>query len=1204
MTKTQMSVGILTKISTKAIVLTLALAVTGGLAFAAISSVSTQVVCPATAKVVNGTCACSNGATNYPTCSIVPSVGNGIICPANAKIVNNQCVCINSANDYPICSTPKTCAVGTFLSNGFCVCSNGKTNPPTCTLPVAPCASVGFFSTASNSCVCSNGGKNYPTCTPPMACAAGTYLSGNACVCANGKTNPPTCTLPTTPVCGGVTILSSNNTCVCANGGTNPPTCTPPVATCPSGTIRSGSNCVCANGKTNPPTCTLSTTPVCSGKTILSSNNTCVCANGGTNPPTCTPPSVTTCPSGTKLSGTSCVCVNGMNNPSTCGASACSAPGVSGGDGKCYTKIAPNPPTNLLASVSLPVRNPTQCEKATLGITPPSYVWTCGDLYPNKTANPQIKLTFTEPIDKGSILGCTTNSTVDVCRNAKTQTTNTYVAYQSVGTYKNCPDCVANSSLVGGGSSKVGSPIIVSSKFEPGAYYTFNVSLANYNGQSTSIKSSSIQVIPPVGPATPSSVLPHAYANGYKTFANYFLATSSGVQVDILMPENKSGASPIKYTVIAEPTTPIDQSDKGRLIAISAYSPVTFPTGFLPGVAYTFTATVNNGYGTSLASAKSVAITPITTSVSSAPKSVTNIMGGAEIFIDTQGVDTGNLPITGYLVSVYRVSTSTDPKTKKTIYVHDPVYGLKDIYFSATSSEPMVIKGLIRGVRYSFSGSIVNALGVGTPKFPDQTNSGTTYTAYDKTALVEGYNAYGCKNESGYYTDYYKQGTSTVSFPTGFYGLSSIILTSNFPEDYTISFSPGGPTYDATKKGTCIDLTSFNDKSTGVTIGKSVICPKDFKNNNGICERLVTEDFIVDKEQYTQKLVVPNGSYYCSSTLDIQSFVNKTTLKIAVDFPYTRPISGLSYLVDGKELTSGDMFDPPTDLGYNIPYKRIYLKANQTLQFTYRQDGCQSYFIANLYIHISSATLELKIGDGIRTISSNKIGNEANPFDIYAFVKGDVKNGDALVAHYKCGSQEEDRTVSAQTFFVDDLPVEMNLDRPDDFGEWVDLGGKKGYQFKVITIDGVKLSDLLADNCQVSVKKVTTDGNIESETIPAPLELSHMLDVDSMTATDIGSGSYTVDFTLKRFFDKLAPYYNNKFTCYSNPTIKQDQQPFFSKNFSMPIDSNQFVFVDGSATTCNGIFQISIDDKVYTSNYYNFYVQLKPTLEARTTKLK
>ena len=68
---------------------------------------------------------CSNGATDYPTCT--------------------PPTCSNGATNYPTCTPP--------------TCSNGATDYPTCTPPT-----------------CSNGATDYPTCTPP---ASGTNYYAN-----------------------------------------------------------------------------------------------------------------------------------------------------------------------------------------------------------------------------------------------------------------------------------------------------------------------------------------------------------------------------------------------------------------------------------------------------------------------------------------------------------------------------------------------------------------------------------------------------------------------------------------------------------------------------------------------------------------------------------------------------------------------------------------------------------------------------------------------------------------------------------------------------------------------------------------------------------------------------------------------------------------------------------------------------------------
>jgi hypothetical protein len=71
---------------------------------------------------------CSNGATNYPTCTPPPTPS-----------------CANGASNYPLCTIIQP------------VCANGASNYPLCTI-IQP--------------VCANGATDYPICTPPkdLAC--------------------------------------------------------------------------------------------------------------------------------------------------------------------------------------------------------------------------------------------------------------------------------------------------------------------------------------------------------------------------------------------------------------------------------------------------------------------------------------------------------------------------------------------------------------------------------------------------------------------------------------------------------------------------------------------------------------------------------------------------------------------------------------------------------------------------------------------------------------------------------------------------------------------------------------------------------------------------------------------------------------------------------------------------------------------------
>jgi hypothetical protein len=139
---------------------------------------------------------CTNGATNYPLCTLLSTgeCNNGATNPPLCTTIDGEC--LNGANNPPVCST---------LPTGECL--NGATNPPLCTiLPGGGCA---------------NGATNPPLCTT---------IDDNK-VCLNGATNPPLCT-----------ILPGGG---CANGATNPPLCT------------IDDDKVCSNGATNFPLCTI-----------------------------------------------------------------------------------------------------------------------------------------------------------------------------------------------------------------------------------------------------------------------------------------------------------------------------------------------------------------------------------------------------------------------------------------------------------------------------------------------------------------------------------------------------------------------------------------------------------------------------------------------------------------------------------------------------------------------------------------------------------------------------------------------------------------------------------------------------------------------------------------------------------------------------------------------------------------------------------
>lgn len=139
---------------------------------------------------------CTNGATNYPTCTVGPD-GECLNGNTNPPICDALPTCSNGANNPPTCTT-------------FPPCSNGATNPPSCTtFPVN-----GICSPTHYSCSFGTSGSNSSnTSTWTWSCNGYNGGSNASCsetkpTCSNGATNPPTCTIPTTTG----TVCVTNNT--------------------------------------------------------------------------------------------------------------------------------------------------------------------------------------------------------------------------------------------------------------------------------------------------------------------------------------------------------------------------------------------------------------------------------------------------------------------------------------------------------------------------------------------------------------------------------------------------------------------------------------------------------------------------------------------------------------------------------------------------------------------------------------------------------------------------------------------------------------------------------------------------------------------------------------------------------------------------------------------------------------------------------
>jgi len=134
----------------------------------------------------------------------VTTHANGTVQYGSWKTTYNDCTadapppppptptCSNGASDYPTCTPPSSPAP---------TCSNGATNYPTCTLSGSP--------------TCSNGAADYPTCTPPTCTNGATnYPSCNAFPsCPNGATNYPACTLFPSPPPPAVTCPHDYYSC-------------------------------------------------------------------------------------------------------------------------------------------------------------------------------------------------------------------------------------------------------------------------------------------------------------------------------------------------------------------------------------------------------------------------------------------------------------------------------------------------------------------------------------------------------------------------------------------------------------------------------------------------------------------------------------------------------------------------------------------------------------------------------------------------------------------------------------------------------------------------------------------------------------------------------------------------------------------------------------------------------------------------------
>jgi len=226
------------------------------------------------------TCVCSNGATNYPSCTT---------CLTGYSLINGSCspTPINGgwsawASWYNVGSCSELCGGGIQQQEEDRTCTNptpanGGTN---CSGAASSTSSIACNTQA---CTCTDGATNYPTCT----------------TCATGYSMSLTGTCQLTPINGGWTSWSS---------WTNVGSCS---ATCGGGTqsqveTRSCTNPTPAHGGTSCSGASSST------QTIACNTNACTCSNGATNYPTCT-----TCASGSQIVGGTCTSSSGCTSWAT-----------------------------------------------------------------------------------------------------------------------------------------------------------------------------------------------------------------------------------------------------------------------------------------------------------------------------------------------------------------------------------------------------------------------------------------------------------------------------------------------------------------------------------------------------------------------------------------------------------------------------------------------------------------------------------------------------------------------------------------------------------------------------------------------------------------------------------------------------------------------------------------------------------------------
>jgi uncharacterized protein (TIGR02145 family) len=205
------------------------------------------------------------------------------------------------------------------------------------------------------------------------------------------------------------------------------------------------------------------------------------------------------------------------------------------------------------------------------------------------------------------------------------------------------------------------SPLVVTG-LPNGTSYTFNVVATNAAGNSV-VSEASVAVTPIGRPGSPTSPV----------------ATPGVMQASVAFtaPASNGGFAITGYTVTSSP---------GGFTATGASSPLVV-TGLTGGTSYTFTVVATNSAGNSVASAPSVAVTPIALpGAPTSPVATPGVWKASVAF--TAPASNGGSDITGYTVT-------SSPGG-----------------FTATgASSPLVVTGLTNGTSYTFTVVATNAVG-------------------------------------------------------------------------------------------------------------------------------------------------------------------------------------------------------------------------------------------------------------------------------------------------------------------------------------------------------------------------------------------------------------------------------------------------------------------------------------------------------------